>query len=99
MDRPGAQHLRRLRPYGLDRGGLALEILVLGVVDAVPAVEAVNLLVNAETDNAPRGEGLCQVSLAGAGDPDEQDGGRLAHDVVLPRGARTGGVVGAYPWL
>ncbi|WP_406161724.1 hypothetical protein [Streptomyces canus] len=30
----GAHHLRRLRPYGLDRGGLALEILVLGVEQA-----------------------------------------------------------------
>jgi hypothetical protein len=46
-------------------------------------VEAVNLLVDAETDNAPRGEGLCEVRLAGAGNPDEQDGGRLAHDVWL----------------
>jgi hypothetical protein len=38
----GAQQLHKLRPYGLDRRGLALEILVLGIVDAVPAVEAMN---------------------------------------------------------
>jgi hypothetical protein len=67
----GAQQLRKLCSYGLDRGGLALEIFVLGVVDAVPAVEAVNLLVNAETDNAHCGESLCKVRLARAGDPDE----------------------------
>lgn len=67
----GVQMLRELRSYGLDCGSFAFEVPVFGVIDAVPAVEAVDLLVNAEADKAPRGEGLCKVRLAGASDSDK----------------------------
>lgn len=67
----GGQVFDKLCPYGVHDGPLALEVLVLGIIDAVPAVLTVDFLVDGQADQASLGEGLGEDGFTGAGDTDQ----------------------------
>ncbi len=77
----GFQFLDEPLPNGFDDGAFAIEVGVLGVVDAVPAVEPVHLLVHGQPGEAEAGQGLGDGGLPGAGQAGQENG---EGHVVIP---------------